>query len=73
MTSATRNKTALSKGGLLTTALLASTMLTAVAAQAQAQTAPQGAVALDEVVVTAQKRSENLQDVPVSIQALGQA
>lgn len=73
MTSTTRNKTALSKGGLLTTALLASTMLTAVAAQAQAQTAPQGAVALDEVVVTAQKRSENLQDVPVSIQALGQA
>jgi outer membrane receptor protein involved in Fe transport len=71
MTSTTRTKTALSKGGLLTTALLASTMLTAVAAQAQ--TAPQGAVALDEVVVTAQKRSENLQDVPVSIQALGQA
>jgi len=75
MTSTTRTKTALSKGGLLTTALLASTMLTAVAAQAQTapQTAPQGAVALDEVVVTAQKRSENLQDVPVSIQALGQA
>ncbi|HWU14037.1 MAG TPA: TonB-dependent receptor [Caulobacter sp.] len=77
MTSTTRNKTAPSKGGLLTTALLASTMLTAVAAQAQAQTAPQGApqgaVALDEVVVTAQKRSENLQDVPVSIQALGEA
>ncbi|HWW24765.1 MAG TPA: TonB-dependent receptor [Caulobacter sp.] len=73
MTSTTRNKTALSKGGLLTSALLASTMLTAVAAQAQTQTAPQGAVALDEVVVTAQKRSENLQDVPVSIQALGEA
>jgi iron complex outermembrane receptor protein len=30
-------------------------------------------VALEEVVVTAQKRSENLQDVPVSIQALGEA
>ena len=27
--------------------------------------------ALDEVIVTAQKRTENLQDVPVSIQALG--
>jgi outer membrane receptor protein involved in Fe transport len=31
----------------------------------------QGAVTIDEVVVTAQKRSENLQDVPISIQALG--
>ena len=71
--STTRNKTGLSKGGLLTSALLASTMLTAVAAQAQAQTAPGGAVALEEVVVTAQKRSENLQDVPVSIQAFGEA
>jgi iron complex outermembrane recepter protein len=48
-------------------ALLASTMLTAQATPAFAQTAAQ----LDEVVVTAQKRSENLQDVPVSIQALG--
>jgi iron complex outermembrane receptor protein len=28
---------------------------------------------LEEVVVTAQKKSENLQDVPVSIQALGEA
>ena len=28
-------------------------------------------VALDEVIVTAQKRSENLQDVPISIQAIG--
>ncbi len=45
--------------------LLASTMLTGLAAPAFAQTA------LEEVVVTAQKRSENLQDVPISIQALG--
>nr|WP_165190047.1 TonB-dependent receptor [Caulobacter soli] len=58
-----------SNTGLLTAALMASSMLTTVAAQAQ--TAPAGAVALDEVVVTAQKRSENLQDVPISIQALG--
>jgi iron complex outermembrane receptor protein len=28
-------------------------------------------LAIDEVVVTAQKRTENLQDVPISIQALG--
>ena len=27
--------------------------------------------AIEEIVVTAQKRSENLQDVPISIQALG--
>jgi iron complex outermembrane receptor protein len=53
---------------LWTSLLLASTMLTAVAAQAQ--TTPER-VGLEEVVVTAQKRSENLQDVPVSIQALG--
>lgn len=31
----------------------------------------QGAVELESVIVTAQKRTENLQDVPVSIQALG--
>ncbi|NQV86538.1 MAG: TonB-dependent receptor, partial [Woeseiaceae bacterium] len=28
-------------------------------------------ITIDEVVVTAQKRTENLQDVPISIQALG--
>ncbi|MBO9559339.1 MAG: TonB-dependent receptor [Caulobacter sp.] len=60
-----------SKTAVWTTALLASSMLTAVTAHGQ--TSPAGAVALEEVVVTAQKRSENLQDVPVSIQALGQA
>jgi iron complex outermembrane receptor protein len=31
----------------------------------------QDSLELDEVVVTAQKRAENLQDVPISIQALG--
>jgi len=49
--------------------LLATTMLTGVAAPALAQT--ESAVQLEEMVVTAQKRSENLQDVPISIQALG--
>lgn len=45
--------------------LLATTMLTAMGAS--------GAVAqeLEEVVVTAQKREENLQSIPVSIQAIG--
>jgi iron complex outermembrane receptor protein len=64
-----RNTHGSSKATMWTTALLASSMLTGVAAQAQ--TAQSGAVALEEVVVTAQKRSENLQDVPISIQALG--
>lgn len=49
-------------------ALLATTMLTAVAGPAMAQSAE---AQLEEIVVTAQKRSENLQDVPISIQALG--
>ena len=34
----------------------------------QAQQAPMG---LDEIIVTAQKREESLQDVPISVQALG--
>ncbi|HVI31497.1 TonB-dependent receptor [Phenylobacterium sp.] len=55
-----------SKGRLA--ALLASTMFTGLAAPALAQTAGSQ---LEEVVVTAQKRSENLQDVPVSVQAIG--
>jgi iron complex outermembrane recepter protein len=59
----------LKKVGLCSAALFASTMFTTVA-YAQAQ-APQSSTALEEVVVTAQKRSENLQDVPVSIQAIG--
>ncbi len=40
------------------------------ATQLQAQTQSGGAT-LDEVVVTAQKREESLQDVPLSIQAIG--
>lgn len=56
------------KAGVYSAALLASTMLSGVA-YAQAQSGQ--SIALEEVVVTAQKRSENLQDVPVSIQALG--
>src|SRR5678815_4097851 len=51
--------------------LLATTMLSGVAGQALAQAAATEAAQLEEVVVTAQKRSENLQDVPISIQALG--
>ena len=53
----------------LTAAFLATTMLAASPALAQA---PAEAVeGSDEIIVTAQKRSESLQDVPISIQALG--
>jgi outer membrane receptor protein involved in Fe transport len=66
MASATKN---LKRAGVYSVALLASTMLTSVAAKAQESSG----VSLEQVVVTAQKRSENLQDVPVSIQAMGEA
>lgn len=55
-------------------ALLATTCLavTAMAQAASAQTTPeQDASTVDEVVVTAQKRTQNVQDVPVAITALG--
>ena len=47
--------------------LMASTMLSS----AGAAFAQEAASTVDEVIVTAQKRSENLQTVPISIQALG--
>jgi len=58
---------------------LASAVLAAIPAAyaQQAQPAPQAGSAatggLEEIVVTAQKRTENLQDVPISIQALDTA
>ena len=53
----------------LTAALLTTTML--IASPAFAQTAPAEATSGgDEIIVTAQKRSESLQNVPISIQAL---
>jgi iron complex outermembrane recepter protein len=52
-----------------TIALLGTSMLATTSAFAQeAEEAP----ASDEIIVTAQKRSENLQNVPISIQALGE-
>lgn len=39
-------------------------------ASAQGGAAPDAEVALDEIVVTAQKRTERLQDVPISVQAI---
>ncbi len=49
-------------------ASLSSTLLSSGTAWAQTATETGGD---DEIVVTAQKREENLQDVPISIQALG--
>ena len=52
--------------------LLASTSIMAYSAPAIAQEAPnQDNVGLTEIVVTAQKRAQNLQDVPIAISAIG--
>ena len=52
--------------------LLAGTSLLALGAGvAQAQTNAAASTAIEEVIVTAQKRAENLQDVPISIVAVG--
>jgi len=50
--------------------LLAGTSAVVLAAPAFAQAA-EGAGGLDEIVVTAQKREQNLQDVPLAISAIG--
>jgi outer membrane receptor protein involved in Fe transport len=57
------------KIGLLASTVLATPLIVADRASAQDQPAA-GNGQLEEIVVTAQKRTENLQDVPVSIQAL---
>ncbi|MEQ8207933.1 MAG: TonB-dependent receptor plug domain-containing protein, partial [Woeseia sp.] len=54
----------------ISAALTGSALMAVVATPAMAQEAQQGR-ALEEIVVTAQKRTENLQDVPVSVQVLG--
>lgn len=48
-----------------------SILVTPATAYAQAQTAEEG-VNADEIVVTANRREENLQDVPISVTALGE-
>lgn len=51
--------------------LFARTPISAGVALALASPALMAQTAIEEIVVTAQKREENLQDVPISIQALG--
>ncbi|HEX4182010.1 MAG TPA: TonB-dependent receptor plug domain-containing protein, partial [Caulobacteraceae bacterium] len=54
----------------LATGLMASTMLAAAPALAQRAAATTGSAEVGEVVVTAQKREESLQHIPMSVQAL---
>ena len=49
--------------------LLATTSLVAMPAVAQDEATPQDSGAIGEIVVTAQKRAENVQDVPIAISA----
>lgn len=50
--------------------LLSTTFLAGAPAFAQAQSAATDTADSEEIIVTAQKREENLQDVPISVQAL---
>jgi outer membrane receptor protein involved in Fe transport len=59
----------LSAMSMATGALLGTTMLTAPAMAQESQEAE--AVDADTIIVTAQKREENLQDVPIAVTALG--
>ncbi len=59
------------KTTFLTTVSIASVLAGAAAAQTGPQPSTTSPAAVDDIVVTAQKRSERLQDVPVSISVLG--
>ena len=59
-------------GRSLASILLATSMLAGTSAYAQAPApAPAADDGGDEIIVTAQKREESLQNVPISIQAIG--
>ena len=51
---------------------LAAPALCLLAAPAQSQEGAAGGATIDEVVVTAQRRSESIQDVPIAITAVGE-
>ncbi len=55
----------------LIASLLVTSALAAMPARAQTPADTPAATSADEIIVTAQKREESLQDVPISIQALG--
>ena len=65
MTTATKLRSRLHRGAALTALVLA------VGAAAPAFAQETGSVTLDDVIVTAQKRSENIQEVPVSVATMG--
>ena len=50
-------------------AILSGTSLGAMGAEASSETGATGKDSLEEIVVTAQRRSQNMQDVPISMQA----
>ena len=55
----------------LPVALALCAALSSVSSQAAEQSGEQGGFVLEEIVVTAQKRTESVQDVPASITVLG--
>ena len=62
------SKTTLFRGGASAVALCAA-LLAGAPAWAQSPNTPAAAAGLDEIIVTAQRREQNLQDVPVSVSA----
>src|SRR5690554_814994 len=60
------------KKSLLAAASVASLITSATNAMGQTRSGDRSVTGVEEIVVTAQKRSENLQDVPASITALNE-
>lgn len=58
---------------LLKTGVCALSLMVPGLARAQTEAAPQEDVGIGEIIVTAQKRSENIQDVPIAISAVSSA
>ena len=69
----TRKPRTIVRGGVPVASALLVAMPAAFAQQAPAPAAPASTGGLEEIIVTAQKRVENLQDVPISVQVLDTA